>query len=68
VQVSTKFESLLDEKKSDPTFLASPQVKTLSDAIDLHKNQTATTYASELEYHRVLDRTLGGGLLFNLGK
>lgn len=68
VQISTKFESLLDEKQNDPAFSASPQVKTLSDAIDLHKNQTATTYASELEYHRVLDRNLGGGLLSNLGK
>lgn len=63
VQVSTRLEALLDEKQSDPNFAASAGVKTLSAALDLHKAQNATTYASELEYHRVLDRNLGGGLL-----
>ncbi|PYP88697.1 MAG: hypothetical protein DMF61_05810 [Blastocatellia bacterium AA13] len=63
VQISTKFEALLDEKQSDPAFAGSDQVKSLSTALDLHKSQTSTSYASELEHHRVLDRNLGGGLL-----
>ena len=63
VQVSTKLESLLDEKQADPNFADSSTVKTLSAALDLHKAQNATSYASELEYHRVLDRNLGGGLI-----
>lgn len=67
VQVSTQLESLLDQKHTDTAFIGSSQVKTLSDALDLHKTQNATTYESELEYHRVLDRNFGGGLL-NLRK
>jgi len=67
VQVSTKLEGLIDAKQNDPNFINSDQVKTLSSALDLHKAQTSTTYASELQYQRVLDRNLGGGLL-NLTK
>lgn len=66
VQVSTQLETLLDQKADDPNFASSQQVTTLSNSLDLHKNQTATTYASELQYHRVLDRNLGGGLLATL--
>ena len=62
VQVSTKLEALIDQKHADPNFAGSAGVKALSDALDLHKTQNATSYASELEYHRVLDRKLGGGL------
>jgi hypothetical protein len=59
VQISTKFEAILDEKKDDPDFAASEKVKTLSTAIDLHKQNRATTYDAELQHQRKVDKTIG---------
>lgn len=63
VQLSTKLETLLDEKKDDATFAASDQVKNLSTSIDLLKDQRATSYNAELQNYRKVDRVLGGGAL-----
>jgi hypothetical protein len=59
VQLSTKLEALLDDKKDDATFVSSEAVKSLSASIDLAKQQRSSTYDSELEHHRKVDRTLG---------
>ncbi len=58
VQLSTKLEALLDEKQGDAAFLASNQVKGLSTAIDLAKQQRATTYDAEIEQYRKTERVL----------
>jgi hypothetical protein len=63
VQLSTKLETLLDEKKDDATFAASDQVKNLATSIDLLKDQRATSYNAELQNYRKADRVLGGGAL-----
>jgi len=60
VQLSTKLEALLDEKKDVPAFVESDSVRTLSTAVDLAKDQRATTYDAELEHHRKVDRVVGG--------
>jgi hypothetical protein len=62
VQLSTKLESLLDEKASDPNFATSDSVKGLSTSIDLAKQQRTTTYGAELEHQRKVDRTVGGAI------
>jgi hypothetical protein len=63
VQLSTKLESLLDEKKDDPAFAGSNPVKGLSNSIDLRKQQRSTSYEAELEQHRKVDRLVGGAIL-----
>jgi hypothetical protein len=63
VQLSTKLEALLDEKRDDAAFVASPEVKGLSTTIDLAKQQRATTYDAEIEHHRKVDRIVGAGAL-----
>lgn len=63
VQLSTKLEALLDEKAGDPTFATADSVKGLSSSIDLAKQQRTTSYASELEHQRKVDRTVGGSVL-----
>ena len=63
MQISTKLETLLDEKKDDPVFAGSAPVQGLSAAIDLLKQQRSTTYNAELEHIRKVDRTVGGGAL-----
>jgi hypothetical protein len=59
VQLTTKLESLLDEKKDDPVFTGSDPVKGLSTSLDLLKEQRSTTYNAELEHHRKVDRLVG---------
>lgn len=63
VQLSTKLEGLLDERREDPEFAGSQQVRNLSTSLDLLKQQRATSYDSELEHHRKVDRIVGGGAL-----
>jgi hypothetical protein len=63
VQLSTKLEALLDERRDDPNFAVSEPVKGLSTSLDLLKGQRATTYDAELEHHRKVDRVIGGGAL-----
>lgn len=63
VQLSTQLEALLEEKKDDPTVAASESVKGLSTSLDLLKGQRTTTYNSELQHHRKVDRLVGGGAL-----
>jgi hypothetical protein len=59
VQVSTRLEALLDEKKDDADFISSNEVKSLSGSLDLFKTQQTTSYDSELEQHRKVDRIIG---------
>jgi hypothetical protein len=66
IQLSTKLEQILDEKADDETFINSNEVKQLSETVDLLKAQRATTYSSELEHLRKVDRTLGGGGLIDV--
>jgi hypothetical protein len=63
VQLSTKLETLIDEKTDDPEFTASQPVKTLGTALDLHKQQRTTTYDGELQHLRKLDRQIGPGAM-----
>ncbi len=63
VQLSTQLEALLEEKKEDPTVVTSEKVKGLSNSLDLLKQQRTTTYNSELQHHRKVDRIVGGGAL-----
>jgi hypothetical protein len=64
VQLQTKVETLLDEKRDNPVFLESDAVKGIQTTVDLFKTQRSTTYDAELEHNRKLDRTLGGALRF----
>jgi len=59
VQLQTKLQTLLDERQADPQFATSPQVQTLSSAVDLAKAHQATTYGAELAYQRKTQRVLG---------
>jgi hypothetical protein len=59
VQLATKLEALMDEKKDDVEFTASQQVKQLGIALDLQKQVRTTTYDAELQQLRKLDRQLG---------
>jgi len=69
VQLGTKLEQLLDAKADDEEFLNSPQVKQLSETVDLLKQQQTTTHVDELQHQRKVDRTLGsGGLVDVLGR
>lgn len=69
IQISTKLEQILDEKADDEAFVNSSEVKQLSETVDLLKAQRSTTFSSELEHHRKVDRTLGaGGLIEVLSK
>jgi hypothetical protein len=69
IQLSTKLEQLLDAKADDEEFLNSPEVKQLSETVDLLKAQQTTTHADELAHNRKVDRTLGsGGLIDVIGK
>jgi hypothetical protein len=61
VELSTKLEQILDERAGDETFVNSPQVRQLTETVDLLRNQRSTTYTAELEHHRKTDRVLGGG-------
>jgi len=63
VQLQTKFEALLDEKRDDPEFAASEPAKKMSASLDLLKQQRATTYDAEVEHNRKVDRTVGTGRL-----
>ena len=63
VQLSTQLEALLEEKRDDPTLVASDPVKGLSTSIDLLKQQRTTSYDSELQHLRKVDRIIGGGAL-----
>lgn len=65
VQLSTQLEALLEEKKSDPAVSTSDSVKGLSTSIDLLKQQRTTTYDSELQHLRKVDRIIGGALKFS---
>lgn len=67
VQISTKLESLLEEKKDDPVVTGSESVKELSTSLDLLKQQRTTTYDSELEHLRKVDRIVGGALKVTRG-
>jgi hypothetical protein len=59
VQLQTKLQTLLDEKRADPQFATSPTVQTLSSAVDLARAHQATTYDAELAYQRKTQRVLG---------
>ena len=59
VILSTKIETLLDEKKADPTFATSEKVRDLATAVDLAKEHRATTYDAELAYQRKTTRIQG---------
>ena len=63
VQLSTKLESLLDERATDPDFSNSDAVKQVSTSIDLLKEQRATSYQAEISFNRKLDRTMGGSAI-----
>ena len=63
VQLSTKLEALLDEKRDDANFVGSDKVKELAANIDLAKQQRATTYDAELAHLRKVDRIVGPGAL-----
>lgn len=64
LQLSTKVETLIDEKKAaDPAFATKAPVQDLSTTIDLLKSQRATTYDAELKHLRTVDRTLGGAAI-----
>jgi hypothetical protein len=63
VQLQTKLEALLDEKKADPQFATSQTVQTLSSAVDLAKEHQATTYDAELAHQRKTQRVLGPAAL-----
>jgi hypothetical protein len=64
LQLGTKVEALIDEKKNaDPDFAAKEPVQSLGTTIDLLKDQRTTTYDAELSHLRNLDRTLGGGAI-----
>lgn len=64
LQLSSKVEALIDEKKAaDPAFAAKPPVQSLGTTLDLLKQQRTTTYDAELNHLRNLDRTLGGGAI-----
>ena len=65
VQLSSQLEALLEEKKSDPAVSTSDSVKGLSTSIDLLKQQRTTTYDSELQHLRKVDRIIGGALKFS---
>lgn len=68
VRLQTKVEELLDAQPADSTFASSDQVKQVSQSIDLLKNNKAISYQSEIDFHRRLDRKLGGGALQLLGR
>ncbi len=61
VQLTTRIEQLIDERAADPEFAESADVKKLSQAADLLKAQRTTSYDAELEHHRKVDRSFGGG-------
>jgi hypothetical protein len=63
VQLQTKLDALLDEKKADTQFATSQTVQTLSTAVDLAKAHQATTYDAELAYQRKTQRILGPAAL-----
>jgi hypothetical protein len=63
VQLSTKLETLLDERAADPNFSGSDAVKQVSTSIDLLKDQRATSYQAEISFNRKLDRTMGGSAI-----
>jgi hypothetical protein len=63
VQISTVLEQLIDEHQGNEQFLNSEQVKNLSQTADLLRAQQSTSYSSELEHLRKVDRSFGvGGL------
>jgi hypothetical protein len=59
VQLETKLEQLLDEKKNDPQFATSAPVLKLTTAVDLAKEQRTTSYGAELDHQRKTQRILG---------
>ena len=47
--------------ETQPTLSDTPAVGALAQSTDLLRTQQATTYTSEIEFHRLTDRTLGAG-------
>jgi hypothetical protein len=62
VQIDTKLSSLVTANQNKPEFTGSPAVKQLSTAVDLAKQNRASTYEGELLQYKQMDRTLGGAL------
>lgn len=58
VQIETKLEQLVEKKKDDTAFVTSPEVKQLQDTTDVVKKQRASSYESELQLQRTLNRTV----------
>ena len=63
VQLSTKLETLLDARASDPNFAKSGPVTQISTSLDLLKTNRATSYDAELSFNRKVDRTMGGSAI-----
>lgn len=47
--------------ETKPVLNDTPEVKALAQSTDLLRAQQATSYTSEIEFHRMTDRTLGAG-------
>src|SRR5262249_5687030 len=59
VRMSTRLEELLNSQPAEVA--TSAPVKDLSTSADLLKGQRSTTYETEIEHQRKVDRTFGGG-------
>jgi hypothetical protein len=57
-QLTVAVSQVLETK---PDLTDKPEVGVLAKSTDLLRSQQATTYSSEIEFHRLTDRTLGSG-------
>jgi hypothetical protein len=63
VQLSTKLETLIDARSTDPNFATSAPVTQIATSLDLLKANRAGSYDAELSFNRKVDRTMGGSAI-----